>query len=280
MCCHQPSYVPRHPLLFPMQVGTALTEERFEGFLYDDTGENISRKNRSYCELTAQYWAWKNCDADYIGFFHYRRYLYPDQQERIPYRIEREACDAILNKLGYDSFAAVIPQYDVISPIAENMYVSVREHYAKAAHHFAKDLDTVEQILKECFPDYVPAMERYLSGTCLYFGNIFVMRRDIFHAYCEWLFRIMEEFDDRRDLSGYGAQEARVNGYLAERLFGIYLTHIRKELRVLELPRVHFENNSVAYQRRKLLNRFLPPGSRERSVIKKCVNSVKERKRW
>ena len=38
-------------------------------------GENIYPKNPDYCELTAQYWAWKNIDCDYYGFFHYRRYL-------------------------------------------------------------------------------------------------------------------------------------------------------------------------------------------------------------
>ena len=41
----------------------------------DNTGDNISVKNKSYCELTTQYWAWKNTDYDYYGFCHYRRYF-------------------------------------------------------------------------------------------------------------------------------------------------------------------------------------------------------------
>ena len=44
--------------------------------LHDDEGDNISNKNKTYCELTAQYWAWKNMEADYYGFFHYRRYFH------------------------------------------------------------------------------------------------------------------------------------------------------------------------------------------------------------
>ena len=73
--CHKKCYIPKHDLLVPIQVGSALSNKRFANMLHDDEGENISEKNKSYCELTAQYWAWKNAEADYYGFFHYRRYM-------------------------------------------------------------------------------------------------------------------------------------------------------------------------------------------------------------
>ena len=45
----------------------------------DNTGDNISVKNNRFCELIAQYFAWKNYDKldnpDYIGFWYYRRVL-------------------------------------------------------------------------------------------------------------------------------------------------------------------------------------------------------------
>ena len=73
--CHKPSYVPKNPYLYPIQVGTALSGKKLDGMLHDNDGDNISDKNKTYCELTAQYWAWKNDEADYYGFFHYRRYF-------------------------------------------------------------------------------------------------------------------------------------------------------------------------------------------------------------
>ena len=116
VCCHRPAPVPEHPLLVPIQVGAALAGERFAGFLQDDAGENLSAKNRSYCELTAQYWAWKNQTADYYGFFHYRRYLYPDTRAVRPYRLAGEPALPLLEGLGYGEFGSLIEHYDLIAP--------------------------------------------------------------------------------------------------------------------------------------------------------------------
>ena len=59
-----------------LQVGAALTQRRlFAGVLTDCEGENISEKNRQYCELTGLYWVWKHAEEDYIGLVHYRRHF-------------------------------------------------------------------------------------------------------------------------------------------------------------------------------------------------------------
>ena len=65
---------PTDSMYVPLQVGHAISPEL--GYLADDTGDNISRKNKSFCELTGIYWLWKNFHTcDYIGICHYRRYL-------------------------------------------------------------------------------------------------------------------------------------------------------------------------------------------------------------
>ena len=269
VCCHQPLRVPEHPLLVPIQVGAALADTHFPGFLYDDTGDNISFKNRSYCELTAQYWAWKNAKADYYGFFHYRRYLYPDTHTKKPYRIEREPTSECLNRMAYDSFPELIQGYDLILPKGENMYTSVREHYADAPFHHRKDLELAEEIVRKLHPKYELALDDYLSGTICYFGNIYIMNRPMFEEYCAWLFPILGEFDRQADIAGYGPQELRVDGYLAERLLGVYVAYQKAcgGYHILELPRVHFHAGMDGVSRR-LLNGIFPPGSRWRSLAK------------
>ena len=268
--CHQMATVPEMPFLSPIQVGAALSPERFPGFLYDDAGENISAQNRSYCELTAQYWAWKNLTADYYGFFHYRRYLYPDRKAKQPYRIEASPTSELLARLDYDRLPELIPQYDLILPMGEDMRIPVIEHYAKASHHHREDLELALKILLDTHPEYRRAAETYLSGSKCYFGNIFIAGREVFQAYCGWLFPLLAEFDRRADLMGRGPQEQRVDGYLAERLLGIWATHHR-ELRQLELPRVHFIEDPAQRRKARLLNFLLPPGSKRRSVVKKAA---------
>ena len=51
----------------PVQVGLHEGSYRFPWAFHDDEGENISDRNPRYCELTTQYWAWKNVDADYYA---------------------------------------------------------------------------------------------------------------------------------------------------------------------------------------------------------------------
>ena len=119
--CHKECYIPNHPMLFPVQVGAANANKRFEGMYHDDEGENISEKNPSYCELTAQYWAWKNDqEADYYGFFHYRRYMsFSDKQletnlfedAELEY-LDDKALETL--QLFPEKMEKLITQYDVI----------------------------------------------------------------------------------------------------------------------------------------------------------------------
>ena len=43
--------------------------------------------------------------------------------------------------------------------------------------------------------------------------NMFVMRRLSIDQYCEWMFSILEEIENRVDISGYDAYEARIYGF-------------------------------------------------------------------
>lgn len=269
---HEEKSIPQNSLLYPIQAGTELADKRFLSFLHDDEGENISAKNRAYCELTAQYWAWKNVRADYYGFFHYRRFLYPSPDAKRPYILGGKLNAAELKKLSFDSIRTLIEQNDIICPMPEKMYVSVYEHYKMALAHHIEDVDLMRGVIAEREGKYLPDFERYFSQDKMFFGNIYIMNRACFFQYCEWLFPLLEEFDSRANISKYSVQEQRVDGYLAERLFGVFLNseYGFKGNKKMFLPRVHF--GSTAKQRANYY--LLPPGSKRRAHIKKIVKEA------
>lgn len=279
--CHKEYYVPSHPFFCPIQVGADLHDELFKGMQPDNTGNNISHLNRRYCELTAQYWAWKNENADYYGFFHYRRYFSFNRKIKRPYVITAKPDDYTLQYHGFDpnNMEEIINCYDVILPVPENMYVSAYNHYKDSKNHNIVDLKMVKDIIEENYQDFSSAADEYLNSTRLYFCNMFIMRKAIFNDYCNWLFNILTEFDKRKDFSGYNSKEMRVNGYLAERLLGIYCTWLKKNevTKIGYLPRIHFEafaGETDNFRKMKMIYNLLPPGTIRRSIVKKIFKQI------
>lgn len=73
--CHKNYYILPFGFLKGLQVRKFFTKNDFSVMLNDYCKENISYLNKSYCELTGQYWVWKSEPSDIVGFLHYRRYF-------------------------------------------------------------------------------------------------------------------------------------------------------------------------------------------------------------
>ena len=251
--CHRDCHIPDNPLLYPVQVGAALSKTRLANMLHDDVGDNISVKNKSYCELTAQYWAWKNEDADYYGFFHYRRYFSfsPQTFPTNPFGevIEEYNDDETLKKYSFDepTMSAMIEKYDLIIPTVggfEDKSLTMYKQYKIAEVHRIEDLDFVVNIIRRDYPEMYPYAIKYLKQTSGYFCNMFIMKKELFYKYSEWLFAILKEHEEKVDISDYSEQQYRVHGYLAERLCAIYLYWLERtsKLKILKLQRILFNN--------------------------------------
>ena len=265
---HKPSTLLKSNVFVPIHVGRAIERQKsdFESkwlsdnLIGDDIGDNISSKNLNYCELTAQYWAWKNLSSEieYVGFMHYRRHLnfatqvFPENNWGL---IEKEFLDAVyIDSLGLndENIQNTVQQYDVIT--AKKWDVTCAnsknnfDHYANSDSKLhIKDYELALDILKEKYPEYCDTIEKYNAMHYGYYTNIFVMRRDIFNRYSEWLFSILFELEKRVDISAYDYQEARIFGYISEWLFGIFVTHLQDttNLKVKELQRTIVENTDV-----------------------------------
>ena len=243
-------------ILQPVQVGCANRDWLFPWALHDNDGNNISEQNPMYCELTTQYWAWKNVDAEYYGFCHYRRYF-----DFSPVRHKENAWGEIIDSridaasqerygLDDETIRKAIEGYDCITTEVKDLSRFPGENHTPLAQYKAapllhvSDLEHVISILNDMHPDYAEDAEAFLNGNRSCFCNMFIMRKTVFHAYCEWLFPILERFVAETDFSHYSVEALRTPGHLSERLLNIYLMHqqrIGANWKTKQLQCVHFE---------------------------------------
>lgn len=267
MCCHK-GYDIVPPFAVPFQGGRAINPP-IEGIDGDDTGDNISAKNKEYCELTVQYHAWKNADLDAYGFCHYRRFFCFNQNVRKPYLVFGNMNEKQQKKyLGTQKdIQKAVLENDIIITKSELLETDIRTYYATAANHFSEDLALFEQIVAEMNPELLPFMNEYFSQNREYFCNMFIMKKALFHEYCSILFPILEEFDKRKTLHG-SFQADRTDGYLAERFVGIFLSYAKsKGAKILEVPRI----DTMCSLKKRILYKLLPPESRIRFAVKKLA---------
>lgn len=240
---HKHYPMPADPMYLPVQAGRAIHPAL--DYTGDDTGDSISSRNESYCELTALYWAWKNLNADYIGLCHYRRYFaqsaFGSKWQRI---------------LTGEQAARLLEQADVLLPAERNYWIE--SNYSQYAHaHHAKDLDCTREIIARLCPDYLAAFDTVMARTHGHRFNMLVMRRDLLDRYCNWLFNILFELERQVDMNGYSANDRRVMGFIAERLLDVWLEIEQprcRDLPVVNMESQHWPRKIAAF----LLRKFLP----------------------
>lgn len=209
---HKSYWIPPDACYLPLHVGKALHPELDLGIATDATGENISVKNASYCELTALYWLWKNVHADVKGLVHYRRHFthgHPLFHKR----------DAVLTEADW---RALFRETDIVVPTWREYYIETNQsHYIHA--HYARDLAQLRRTLRTLHPTAVPFFDVQMKRTHAHMFNMMVMREELFDAYCAWLFPILEGVEQHTDLTGYDPFQRRLYGFLAELLLDVWL---------------------------------------------------------
>lgn len=225
-----------------LYVGAYRQSERRKNFIYDDDGkDNISKKNGNYCELTGMYWIWKNSQDPYVGICHYRRFFTKNAlslQKRYFYK--------------YDELVQMLNKVDCL--VADRLYVqddNIYNHYAR--YHFKKDLDILAELIEKEFPDYREAFKEAFSKNYFYPCNMMFCRKELFDEYAKWLFCLMEKYEQLIDISEYSIDQARIFGFLTERLLNVWI--IKKRLKIKELPMVQTDS-SLKFRVHMFLNKI------------------------
>lgn len=204
VACHKPCEVYHDDVYTPIHVGRSISKYKNEmkDFIGDDTGDNISTKNPSYCELTAQYWAWKNLqDVDYIGFCHYRRYF----KTRITSQNivkELEGCDMIVAQ-------RVIMPKNIKAWLCGSLT--------------SEDVYILYSILIKQNMEFKAIINKFFANNnYIYPCNMFLCKNELFQKFAKWQFDILSEAEKYVRPSAYSRLK-RLYGYFAEVLLNIFI---------------------------------------------------------
>ena len=269
---HKPFKVPEGECFVPIHAGRSVAMEKskdgkidnqdlkwmLENTIGDDTGDNISDKNRYYSECSALYWAWKNYDKlddpDYIGLMHYRRHFIFNNEyfeskikdnwhKALSYISENFADKDYANRIGLNDeyIKKCAMAYDMIVTKDTNFKLiggyNLRENYEFTIPGAKiKDFDILFETMVRLYPEYKEVVEKNINGykTSLY--QMFIMPKDLFFEYCEFLFSILFEIEKQINFEEYTTNGKRTLGYLAERILSAFVWKKEEEgLDILKL---------------------------------------------
>lgn len=248
-------------IITPIQTGRAIADEKFEGMIGDDTGDNISAKNDLYAELTAQYWVWKHYEEignpEYVGFMHYRRHFLfneeyvpenkPDETSLFGYSayLFESINDSYLKNIGLEDCkinSFLNDNYDLICVKKSNArYLGCRngkEDFTRNCFGSnSEDYDKCMDIVAKTFPEYKDSIIELNKGPYRYFYNMFIMSKNVFNDYSEFMFTILAELEKNIDTTYYPEKAKRVCGYMGEFLLSLYIfnAYRKGKLKIKEL---------------------------------------------
>ena len=242
VCCHKKDVMATEEPYMPIHVGKALHPDVDLGIQGDDTGDNISLKNGSYCELTGMYWAWKNLkDVDVIGLCHYRRYFdFHGQCRRlVPQEIFRTKEFNNINLTIPESVLQNLKKGEAIVQRRKLWMTSLYVVYCTC--FMSQDVKKLRNVVIEKYPDYIESYDYIMyKQNKKSQANMFIMTWQDFDDYCTWLFDILFEVENRINISNYSPFQARIYGFMSEFLLNVWL-HKNKILQIRK-PVIWFDD--------------------------------------
>jgi hypothetical protein len=217
--------------------------------IYANKGK-LFKKSQAYGEMAKLYYIYElykngNLSSKYIGLNHYRRYF--NFLDDIP----------DLDKL--------FENYDIILSNNFTLNISLEAQYCSA--HLCKSLYETIEIIKELKPEYYNAAIESLKANDGFFFNMFIMKKEDFFKYCEFIYDILFEYDRRhnfisqKDIINYMKAffpeeeipfQMRLEGFLSERLSTIFFKHNFKRIKIF--PIIYFSNLDINKGREQINN--------------------------
>lgn len=275
---HKKSLVIKNDVYLPIHVGKALHKDIDLGIQGDDEGDNISKENPIYCEMTAWYWAWKNLKADYVGLCHYRRYFtfeklpfFKSLKQEIRYWYIRFFGNIIKNgktmfyspslminnvedykekaNIFYRKISKILneKEYDIVAPVPFRFsgYNNGQHFNVLGREHF----ELLSEIIKNDVPEYYDDYKKTMEGDSLFAANMAIFSYELFTEYCNFVFPILQKHKEETIKNKWcydiinEKSYFRRSGYFAEILTSTFISKKIRESKKCLLVNTMFFNS-------------------------------------
>ena len=244
-------------ILQSVQTGCANTAHIYPDMLHDDEGENISAENPKYNELSAHYWVWKNQDKidnpDFIGLMHDRRHFLFNTKLPVPNKnltwlpkspvyMFPPICKKYLNYISDECIRQYFPKYDCMVLKQYDIFLRIgkgnmRDRFTHSEGMTYEIFDIWFNTVKKLFPSYLCELKQFAQGHMEYMCNMFVMRKDLFDEYSNFLFTILQTVDRQIDSTTFSTAKKRFLGYLGEFTLSVFIMKLkqRTDVHIIEM---------------------------------------------
>lgn len=150
--------------------------------------------------------------------------------------------NAVVNYTSHDEARQLCGEYDLILPKKRKLYIeTVYSHYDHT--FYGEQFDAAREIISRRCPEYLETFDSHMKERSEHLFNMFIMKADLFHKYCEWMFPILEELESRYDLKNMDPFQARLIGRVSERLLDVYVQ--KNNLKYKEIDFLYFGKKNM-----------------------------------
>ncbi len=226
-------YLPSDIVNF-LQVGTNYSLDTFDVKYKDNTFDNISDLYPYYGNLTGLYWVYKNDQAStHIGIFQ-NNTLINFSAEKLATNNNNQVVFADEKNLftPKDYYSKLCSDTQIKHKLAESSCVLAEQSLIDnllncTTYHdlilkkglLAKDL----LILENCLPDNLKATYQQVLANKTFYVTCFVMPRELFMQYAEFLFTILNKIESQLTIINYINRGIKVFQHLGDILYNIFI---------------------------------------------------------
>ena len=123
---------------------------------------------------------------------------------------------------------------------------------------YIEPLDETRRIIEEQCPEYLTEFDKLHKRTSAHMFNMFIMKREYLDKYCDWIFKILFELEQRVKPEQYDSFHARYLGRISELLFDVWINTNNlkyEEIKVIDMQNVNWFKKGVAFLQAKFIGK-------------------------